>query len=392
VQRIGVEERRIRLAVRHHLAPSALAADPVEATRGVVALHSTTASSVFLSAAARMQVPEVAALERALYDDRVLVRMLGMRRTVFVVPVDLMPVVHAACTRAIAVQERKRAIQFLAGAGITDDGGPWLDDLERVTLAALEARGEATTAELSKTDPRLELRINFAAGKAYAGSLGVGSRVMFLLAADGRIVRGRPRGSWASSQHRWAPIGTWLREPVAHWSTAAAQVELVRRWLASFGPGTIADLRWWTGLTAREIHQALASIDHVEVDLEGATGIVLAEDQEPPAPIEPWVALLPGLDPTPMGWTAREWFLGPHAKALFDRSGNIGPTIWSNGRIVGGWAQRPDGQINFRLLEDVGREAETQVADAAERLRLWIGDIRVTPGFRTPLERELSAS
>src|SRR6185503_19240826 len=107
VQRIGLDERRIRLAVRHHLVPSALAADPVEATRGVVALHSTTASSVFLSAAARMQEPEVAALERALYDDRVLVRMLGMRRTVFVVPVDLMPVVHAACTRAIAVQERK---------------------------------------------------------------------------------------------------------------------------------------------------------------------------------------------------------------------------------------------------------------------------------------------
>ena len=37
------------------------------------------------------------------------------------------------------------------------------------------------------------------------------------------------------------------------------------------------------------------------------------------------VALLPALDPTPMGYVERDWFLGPHAPALFDRSGNIGP-------------------------------------------------------------------
>jgi hypothetical protein len=390
MRRIGVEERRVRLAIRHHLSPSALAADPVEAARGVVALHSTTASSVFLSAAARMHAPDIATIERALYDDRVLVRMLGMRRTVFVVPVDMMPVVHAACTRAIAAQERKRAIQLFTDAGLTDDGGPWLADLERVTLAALKTRGEATAAELNKSDPRLELRISFASDKAYAGTLGVGSRVLFLLAADGHIVRGRPRGSWTSSQHRWALTETWLREPVAEWSTEAAQAELVRRWLASFGPGTVADLRWWTGLTAREIHQALAGIDHAAVDLDGTPGIVLAEDLEPPPPVEPWVALLPGLDPTPMGWTARDWFLGAHGPALFDRSGNIGPTIWWCGRIVGGWAQRVDGQIAVRLLEDIGAEAGTQVEAAAERLRLWMGDVRVTPGFRTPLERELS--
>ena len=58
----------------------------MEAGRDVVALHATDPATVHLSAAARMREPDVAAVERALYDERSLIRMLGMRRTMFVVP------------------------------------------------------------------------------------------------------------------------------------------------------------------------------------------------------------------------------------------------------------------------------------------------------------------
>ena len=102
-------------------------------------------------------------------------------------------------------------------------------------------------------------------------------------------------------------------------------------------------------------------------------------------------ALLPALDPTVMGWKERAWYLGEHAPALFDRSGNAGPTVWWNGRIVGGWVQRKDGEVVFRLLEDVGAEATAAVAAEAERLAEWLGETRVLPRFRTPLERTLSA-
>ena len=109
--------------------------------------------------------------------------------------------------------------------------------------------------------------------------------------------------------------------------------------------------------------------------------------------VEPWAALLPALDPTAMGWRERGWFLGDHGTALFDRSGNIGPTVWWDGRIVGGWAHRKDGEIAVRLLEDAGSEASAAIAAEAQRLREWIGldpKVRVTPRFRTPLERELA--
>jgi hypothetical protein len=65
--------------------------------------------------------------------------------------------------------------------------------------------------------------------------------------------------------------------------------------------------------------------------------------------------------------------------------------VWWDGRIVGGWAQRSSGEIVFRLLEDVGRDVAVAVEANAGRLTEWIGSVRVTPRFRTPLERELVA-
>jgi hypothetical protein len=122
---------------------------------------------------------------------------------------------------------------------------------------------------------------------------------------------------------------------------------------------------------------------------ERSPGVVLADDLEPTPSPPPHPMLLPGLDSTVMGWQARDWFPGEHAKALFDRTGNAGPTVWWAGRVVGGWTQRADGEVVFRLLEDAGQAAADQIAAHAARLQQWIGPVRVTPRFRTPLEREL---
>jgi len=47
--------------------------------------------------------------------------------------------------------------------------------------------------------------------------------------------------------------------------------------------------------------------------------------------------------------------------------------------------------VVFRLLEDIGADGLAAVAAAAASLQAWLGTARVTPRFRTPLERELSA-
>jgi hypothetical protein len=101
------------------------------------------------------------------------------------------------------------------------------------------------------------------------------------------------------------------------------------------------------------------------------------------------VALLPALDPTVMGWKERAWYLGDHGPALFDRNGNAGPTVWVDGRVVGGWVQRPDGHVVYELLEPVAKPVATRIAKAAKDLEAWFGDVRAKPRFPTPLQKSL---
>jgi hypothetical protein len=390
IARISNAQRRARLGARHHLA--APAATVEDAVRGPVVLHATDPATVYLSARARMESCKLADVDRALYEKRTVIRWLGMRRTLFIVPVELLPVVQAACSRAVAARERRRLIKILEEAGIAADGDAWLRRAEQETLAALEARGEAVAAQLSADVPALHEQIHFGAGKKWAGTFSTGTRVLIILAAEGRIVRGRPRGSWISSQYRWTTLKRWLPDGIAELPIADAQAQLARHWLAAFGPGTAEDLKWWAGWTLAETRRALAAVDAVEVQLDdGATGLVLRDDLEPVADPPPWVALLPTLDATVMGWSQREWYLGRHKAALFDSAGNAGPTVWCDGRIVGGWAIRDDGEVVFRLFDDIGAEASAAVEREAERLTGWLASVRVIPRFRTPLERELTA-
>ncbi|WP_433160624.1 winged helix DNA-binding domain-containing protein [Kribbella sp. CA-247076] len=392
--RIGVEERRTRIGRRHRLGPAVQAADPVEAATAMVALHATDPATVHLSVAARVPGSEVAGTERALYDDRTLIRMLGMRRTVFVVPTSFAPVVQAACTDDIAVKQRKLLVKHLTEAGValdTDASATWLRAVEESTATALTLRGSATAQELSADEPRLRTRLSMAEGKAYAAQPYVTSRVLFQLSAEGRIVRGRPLGTWLSSQHQWSPADDWLPGGLGDKLTAdEARVRLARAWLSSFGPGTAADLQWWTGWTAGQTKKALTAVEAIAVDLDGQVGYVLPGDEAPEVPVEPWVAFLPALDPTPMGWKERDWYLGEHKAKLFDTTGNVGPTIWADGRIIGGWGQPESGEVRFELLEDVGREITQLVEAEAARWTTWLAGVRVTPRFRSPLEKHLS--
>ncbi|MFF7973869.1 DNA glycosylase AlkZ-like family protein [Streptomyces sp. NPDC007905] len=388
-RRIDVAERRARLALRHRLAGAARAAAPEEVAASLVALHGTDPATVHLAVAARLADPAKAVpeTERALYEDRTLVRMHGMRHTVFVFPTELTAVVHASTGLAVAARERASLLKDMAKAGAPD--AAWLAEVEAATLAALARRGQATAAELTADEPRLREQFVYAAGKSYEGVHTVSSRLLRVLGVEGKVVRGRPLGSWTSSLFTWALAP---EHPVM--DTARAQSALLERWLRACGPATEADLKWWTGWRVTEVRRALSAIGAREVSLEEGTGHVADGDEDPvEASGESWAALLPALDPTAMAWQRRDWYLDPALRpALFDRSGNVGPTVWWNGRVVGGWAQRPGGEIVWRIPEaGVRREAEAAVAVEAERLRGWVGTTKVTPRFRTPLERELSA-
>jgi hypothetical protein len=389
---LDAAERRRRIGARHHLGAERHA-DPVTVAGDLVGIHATDPASVYLGLRAR--VPDLGHedVARVLYDDRGLVKVLGMRRTMFATPPAIAGVIHSAVTTDLATAERKRLYGMLEGAGITTDARRWVAKVEAETLAVLHELGEATATDLTKLVPELREQIPFGEGKKWGGTFGVSTRVLFLLATEGRIIRGRPRGTWLSSMYRWVPIDRWIEGGLEPWSPELARAELVRRWLRAFGPGTRRDIAWWTGWTVARTTAALRAVDAVEVELDGGVvGYSLPDDLDATPEGEPWVALLPALDTTIMAWKERDWYLGGHAGQLFDSAGNAGPTAWVDGHVVGLWAQRANGEVGYSLLEDVGAEARRALDAEAARLTIWLGSDRVFPRFPNPAFLALAAS
>ena len=349
-------------------------------------LHSSDPATVFLSARSRVDSFDVPMLERSLYEIRSLLRIHGMRRTMFVAPVDLAGVIDASCTRRVATTERKRLFGMLAGH-VPGDVSEWFDRTGDAIVATLRAGGEVLATDIKAQVPEAGLVIDLPTGP-YA----VISRILFQLSVEGRVMRTRPRGSWRSSQYRWAATERWLPDGFPHMDEEPAQVELVSRWLRTYGPATLVDVAWWTGWPKGRTSAVLSQIGAVEVTLAEGTGYVHPEDVDPVITPDPWVALLPGLDPATMGWKQRDWYLGEHRAELFDINGNAGPTVWAEGRVVGGWAQRPSGEVVVELLEDVGTDAAGCIEAEAEVLNRWLIGHVVIPRFRVPLERRLSGT
>ncbi|BBY83799.1 hypothetical protein MPUL_49570 [Mycolicibacterium pulveris] len=352
----------------------------------VLGLHATDPATPYLSLWARVPGIAVADVDAALYDRRSLVKQLAMRRTLWAVRAADLSLIQSAASDRVADNEARRLIADAVKAGLCTDGDAWLDAARSAVLRHLGEHGPTTARDLRTALPELTGSYDPAPGKRWGGETPLAPRILTVLAARGHIMRGPNEGKWTASRPRWVAAAHWVNADQAV-DSEAARVELVGRWLRSFGPGTVTDIKWWFGNTLTWVRQALRELDAVEVDLDGTPGYVLPDDLEAEPDPEPWCALLPGLDLTTMGWSDRDWYLGAHRNQIFDRNGNGGPTAWCDGRIVGGWVQDDDGRVEVRLLEDVGRAAHKALQQRADELTEWLDGVRVNPRFPSPMSR-----
>ncbi len=342
-------------------------------------LHATQPASVYLSYWARSRSPEAAQLDKALYTERSLVKQLAMRRTLFLFSRDLLSAAWGSASARVAGTERNRIARQIVNSGIAANGERWLERLRVQVLSLLAEHPDGLSAlELRKLVPKMAVKLN-----TMASAPGLVSQVLTYLGARGDIVRATNRGHWRTAQPRWTLMRHWLGDVPKPYKAADGYRELVRCWLHTFGPGTEDDLVWWLGAIRAMVRTALAELGAVEVSLDrGACGWLLPGDLDEVPDPGSWVALLPSLDPTVMGWQSRDFYIGRHRNQLFDNQGNAGSTVWVEGRVVGYWVQDNASAVNVRLLERVSIRARRALELEAVRLTEWLGGIQVSDVLR----------
>ncbi len=379
--------------VERHRLSSRRRADRVDTVADdLVGLHSSDPVTVYLSLHARLDGATIESIERALYEDRSVVRHHAMRRTLWVFTPEHARLAHASTTLGLVGPQRRALVKLLAENEVADDADRWLDEAFAAVAAVLREVGEATARELGERVPSLRAGLSYAPDKPYGGTISAHTRVLVLMGFMGRIVRARPLGTWVSGQYRWAETDRWLAGGFGSDEPATAASQLVDRYLRSFGPASPVDVQWWTGWAKRATTNALAACRAIEVAGQRGEPLYVAEGDTAKASTEPSIALLPGLDPTVMGWKERDWYLPPErAATVFDRNGNAGPCIVADGSVVGGWAQRDDGTIVTSLHAPLSSTHRRMLDEEIERLRGFVGDSRFTIRFPSPLSRHLAS-
>jgi uncharacterized protein YcaQ len=247
--------------------------------------------------------------------------------------------------------------------------------------------------------------------KRIVPNLGEMSRwLLLILMARGLIVR-TEAGNARSNQQKYDLTSRWLPGiPLSEMTEHEARTKLVYKYVSSFGPVSVDDLAWWLPCKKSEASALLSSfrekLSIIKVD--GNEHYMITEDYEAASNLdednEVGVVMLPYEDSFPKAYANRTWFVSDRAReVLFPRrpeyywppemrppegpprgmnaSGELRPSIWYNGMIVGRWeidkASR-EYDVRVGLVEEIPRQARSDLDEKRDDLVSFIND-RLAP-------------
>jgi hypothetical protein len=221
---------------RQHLRDDAPATEVVQTARDLVGLHATGAPNPYLQLFTGMPGFARSALDLELYERRSLARVRCMRGTLFVLPLDILPIAWAA-TRELVLGP---STNYLTTQGMNSRAYErWASLVDAVLTSRAMSAAQIRTALGAGRDVALPAVLN-------------------LMCDEGRLLRDRPVAGWRDAH------STYRRLPEALPSVrldgldpAAAVAMLIERYIARYGPVTLDDIAWWTGLGIRRCRDAL---------------------------------------------------------------------------------------------------------------------------------------
>jgi hypothetical protein len=329
--------------------------------KGIVGVQAQESPAAALSIRARSQGMVAAEVRWALEEERTLVRGWFMRSTLHLVAAEDVGWLLGLLGPVFIRQGRRRRRELGLDEATSAKG-------VELMQAILGHHGPLTRAEIAAQLAPHGIRLE---GQAII-------HLIALATVQGVVCLGPER----DGEPTYGLMAAWLGRP-EELPVEEAKAELVRRYLAAYGPARPEDLAAWSGLPIGEVRTAwqVSTPELVEVRFQEKAAWMLKNQagwlDEPP-PAGPVVRLLPRYDTYLLGYQDRELTVAPEqARKIHPGGGIIHPTVLVDGRAAGTWQmKRPSGRLKV-VVEPFGEVTpevygllEVEVADIGRFLNL----------------------
>jgi hypothetical protein len=197
-----------------------------------------------------------------------------------------------------------------------------------------------------------------------------------------------------------AAAAAWLDEP-GFLAEPLAIEHIVRRYLAAFGPATMADAAAWSGLSIARLRPAFGAIDDAgdlwhASDEQGRPLLDLVSAPRPGAEVDAPPRLLPMWDSLLLAYADRTRVIDDAARSVvIGRNGDTLPAFLIDGQVAGLWWAVAEPGTRCRIeLEPFGQltsAARRALTSEAERLAAFVEPLEpdVYRRYRTSRARRL---
>jgi hypothetical protein len=228
---------------------------------------------------------------------------------------------------------------------------------QRLTLAEAERLRDQVLAVLDDGEPRTRAEIGAAIGGAAGAQIAADSWGHFLAPASDSLCHGPPRGRNVT----FVRCDRWIEG----WRTLDsrdAQLEVCRRYLATYGPARRDELEHW--LAWRLPDEVWDELGLEEVDVDGYRTFVLPGDAFPDR-VPAGVRLLWHYDVYVVACHPRDHLIPEQRERVFLRGAGPHPTLLVDGRVAGLWKRTQRGRRIECRVEPFHRLTRAQTVELA---------------------------
>jgi hypothetical protein len=175
--------------------------------------------------------------------------------------------------------------------------------------------------------------------------------------------RARPEGRFVA-----------IDEPEAH-VPLEARAEVIRRYLAAFGPSSLRDIGRWSMMHVPKLKASLALLEPLRRfrDEQGRELFDVTRAPLPDPDTQAPVRFLPKWDNVLLAWADRTRVLPePYRKRVIGMNGDVAQTFLVDGFVAGTWSA-VDGRVVTEPFAKLPRAVQRELADEAARLEAFLG-------------------